>query len=235
MVWRLFFCSAHHHPRCCNRLRNRYNIRSHNEVLRAVVDGCRSLGCSALLEPAVGAYGHRERADALITPPGAFAPIAIDVTIRQPAPSQVRRPRPNPLAAANDAEAEKNAKYAKPCKDQLGAKFLPFVLESKGGLGNSARSFARDIALSAQLYLGAPKVLALSLIQGVAAIALARAHFRFFREWFYASSPVANAAEAGVIAADIFGNNAVHHHQPPQRRQRQRAAAANRAGRRRST
>ena len=53
------------------------------------------------------------------------------------------------LAAAHKGEAEKKAKYASMAKTQQ-AEFLPFAVETYGGLGKAARKLRKRIASSAE-------------------------------------------------------------------------------------
>jgi hypothetical protein len=53
------------------------------------------------------------------------------------------------LAAAHKGEAEKKAKYAAMAKTQQ-ATFLPFAVETYGGLGKGARKVMKRIASSAE-------------------------------------------------------------------------------------
>ena len=75
----------------------------------------------------------------------------MDVTIRHPAckTNIMHGSARQQLAAAHKGEAEKKAKYASMAKTQQ-AEFLPFAVETYGGLGKAARKLRKRIASSAQ-------------------------------------------------------------------------------------
>jgi len=77
--------------------------------------------------------------------------LLVDVTIRHPAckTNIMHGSARQQLAAAHKGEAEKKAKYASMAKTQQ-AEFLPFAVETYGGLGKAARKLRKRIASSAE-------------------------------------------------------------------------------------
>ena len=77
--------------------------------------------------------------------------LLVDVTIRHPAckTNIMHGSARQQLAAAHKGEAEKKAKYAAMAKTQQ-AEFLPFAVETYGGLGKAARKLRKRIASSAE-------------------------------------------------------------------------------------
>src|ERR1700678_4245567 len=77
--------------------------------------------------------------------------LLVDVTIRHPAckTNILHGSARQQLAAAHKGEAEKKAKYAAMAKTKQ-AEFLPFAVETYGGLGKAARKLRKRIASSAE-------------------------------------------------------------------------------------
>ena len=75
----------------------------------------------------------------------------VDVTIRHPAckTNIMHGSARQQLAAAHKGEAEKKAKYAAMAKTQQ-ASFIPFAVETYGGLAKAARKVMKRIASSAE-------------------------------------------------------------------------------------
>ena len=77
--------------------------------------------------------------------------LLVDVTIRHPAckTNIMHGSARQQLAAAHKGEAEKKAKYAAMAKAQQ-ASFIPFAVETYGGLGKSARKLINQIVAAAE-------------------------------------------------------------------------------------
>ena len=72
-------------------------------------------------------------------------PLAVDTTVFTPfSPHLVSNAAVKPLHTASEAEKIKRAKYEAAC-DQRGIKFVPFAVETTGGLGKVALDLAKDL------------------------------------------------------------------------------------------
>jgi len=93
--------------------------------------------------------------------------VLVDVSIRHPlAPSNVRRAQRS-LATAENGEREKITKYERDAQ-QMGFRFVPFIIETTGGWGPKARALATELANHADNHMDIPKERALNLLaQGI--------------------------------------------------------------------
>jgi hypothetical protein len=103
----------------------------------------------------------------------------VDVTIRNPTcPSNVNKASRESLAVAAAAERQKVNKY-KDVAEFHDATFIPFVLESYGGLGKAANNFLNDLIATAKKlqYTWAPQEVVYSVRYSIA-VALQRENAR---------------------------------------------------------
>lgn len=95
----------------------------------------------------------------------------VDVTIRHPAaPSRARRGARGSLAVAAEAEREKTDYHREVTAAARGTQFVPFAVETFGGLGPQAAQFVKTVsAVTAQLaYTWAPHEVVAGLPAAVA-------------------------------------------------------------------
>ncbi len=103
----------------------------------------------------------------------------VDVTVRNPTcPSNLDKASKKSLAVAAAAEQQKANKY-RDIADLQDATFVPFVLESYGGLGDAANKFLNDLIATAKKlqYTWAPQEVVYSVRYSVA-VALQRENAR---------------------------------------------------------
>ena len=148
----------------------------HDAIVRLLFKAFSQVGTTFRLEPRMYAT-ERVRPDLDVILPGQH--VMFDVAVTHPgAPC---RKSDKPCAAANDMQATKNRKY-KDWALALGAKFLPFVLETHGALGQQAEDVLKLLtkAASASSHLPMPvrdfmkytrQALSISLQRGNALVA----------------------------------------------------------------
>ena len=106
-----------------------------------------SLRVPIQIEPRVDGQ-DRKRADGLFV--FQEGPIAIDVSVTHPCARSYVAAASLLLGAAKKRERKKMLEYEKRHQEQ-GVRFLPFVLETLGGIGPSAESFIKAMADDARL------------------------------------------------------------------------------------
>lgn len=163
------------HGLSCHRARSAAITARHDSVVRLLAQWITRLGGSARLEPRPPrdnpvADGGRRRPDLDVTL-GASRYL-VDVTIRHPcAQSHVAMGGRSRLAVAEQAEKAKSTYHAATTSAaRPKAVFVPFVVETFGGVGKQACAFIKQVLrLAGDLaYVWAPKELVYGLPQAVA-------------------------------------------------------------------
>ncbi len=135
------------HAQACKKLKRKEMTSRHDAVLHALLAAARQADMLTIVEPTVCNEQHRLRPDACIIPVAPTASnIYVDVSITDAsAKSYVKSLHTDrtDMAAAGRRESDKRCKYqAEADKDRC--EFIPFVLESSGAFGASARAFVRS-------------------------------------------------------------------------------------------
>ncbi len=126
----------------------------------------------------------------------------LDVTIRHPAckTNIMHGSAEQQLAAAHKGEAEKKAKYTAMAKTQQ-AEFLPFAVETYGGLGKAARKVMKRIASAAEV---GPQMLsekeALRELKGAVAIAVQKGNANIILAEYHRAMSAAARRGRGIAA-----------------------------------
>jgi hypothetical protein len=80
--------------------------------------------------------------------------ILTDVVVTHPlCPTHLDRAATGPCRVADDEAVKKSNKYAEVTEHQEGARFLPFAIETTGGLGRGARALIEQISLACRDHL----------------------------------------------------------------------------------
>ena len=128
--------------------------------------------------------------------------LLVDVTIRHPAckTNIMHGSARQQLAAAHKGEAEKKAKYASMAKTQQ-AEFLPFAVETYGGLGKAARKLRKRIASSAE---EGPQMLSekevMRELRGSVAIAVQKGNANIILAEYHRAMSAAARSDRGMAA-----------------------------------
>ena len=158
------------HALSCGHLRPEHT-RRHDAVVSALATWARTLGARVKLEPRNTEDRESKRQDLKIS----LGPkrYLVDVVISHPLCSThvahaARSGRP--LAVAEQAAREKRRKHEGEIKDK-GATFVPFSLESFGGMGADAAAFIKQLIGEAKLlnYRWAPRETVYGIIPAVSA------------------------------------------------------------------
>lgn len=140
-----------HYLSCVQRRKNELNMR-HDQVNRALALYTLHAGCVARLEPSSLSDENRLRPDLQLIM-DQFNKL-IDVTIVHPTcPSHIKQAQTQ-LKTAKYACDQKIQKYSNLAQQQS-ADFIPFAIESYGGLSESASSLINEIAVFATEHLSA--------------------------------------------------------------------------------
>jgi hypothetical protein len=140
-----------HYLSCVKRRKNELNMR-HDQVNRALALYSLHAGCVARLEPSSLSDDNGLRPDLQLIMDQYNK--LIDVTIVHPTcPSHVKQAQIQ-LKTAHDACENKTNKYTKLAQQQS-ADFVPFAIESFGGLSDSATDLINEISVFASEHLSA--------------------------------------------------------------------------------
>jgi hypothetical protein len=140
-----------HYLSCVKRRKNELNMR-HDQVNRALALYSLHAGCVARLEPSSLSDDNGLRPDLQLIMDQYNK--LVDVTIVHPTcPSHVKQAQTQ-LKAAHDACDTKTNKYMKLAQQQS-ADFVPFALESYGGISDSANDLINEISVFASEHLSA--------------------------------------------------------------------------------
>jgi hypothetical protein len=140
-----------HYLSCVKRRKNELNMR-HDQVNRALALYSLHAGCVARLEPSSLSDDNGLRPDLQLIMDQYNK--LIDVTIVHPTcPSHVKQAQTQ-LKTAQDACETKTNKYMKLAQQQS-ADFVPFALESYGGISDSANDLINEISVFASEHLSA--------------------------------------------------------------------------------
>src|ERR1700753_1526479 len=140
----------HNYPLVCIAQKGTNTTIRHHDGVDAIFVSTIHAGGFAIKEPRqLGGRGDNTRPDLQLLLNG--HQVLVDVTIRDPAcKTNIQHgSATQQLAAAHRGEAEKKAKYAAMAKTQQ-AEFIPFAVETYGGMGKSARKLIKRIASVAQ-------------------------------------------------------------------------------------
>jgi len=135
-----------HFMACTPNLLRAMTMR-HNKILFNLSQLAGMMLIPAKIEPKVD-YMDTKRADGLFF--FQEKEVVIDVSVTHPLAKSYVAAASKVLGAAAKREREKNLEYAKRYEDQ-GTFFLPFVVETLGGIGPSARKFIKNMAYDAGL------------------------------------------------------------------------------------
>jgi hypothetical protein len=138
------------HPLNCIAQKGRTITIRHNDAVDSICVSAFHAGGLAIKEPRdLGGRGDRTRPDIQLLLNG--HQLLVDVTVRHPTcmTNIQHGSATQQLAAAHKGEAEKKRKYDAMAKTQH-AKFIPFAVETYGGMGKSARKLIKRIASVAQ-------------------------------------------------------------------------------------
>jgi hypothetical protein len=138
------------HPLVCIGQKGRTITDRHHETVDSLYVSTIHAGGLANKEPTrLSGNGDHTRPDLQLVLNG--QQVLVDVTIRHPGcmTNIMHGSARQQLAAAHKGEAEKKAKYAAMAKAQQ-ASFLPFAVETYGGLGKSARKLIKQIVAAAE-------------------------------------------------------------------------------------
>jgi len=119
----------------------------HNKILYNLSQLACMMQIPAKIEPKVDGMDTK-RADGLFF--FQEKEVAIDVSVTHPLAKSYVAAASKVLGAATKREKEKNLDYAKRYENQ-GTFFLPFVMETLGGIGPAARKFIKNMAYDAGL------------------------------------------------------------------------------------
>ena len=136
------------HALSCAILRGRQVTARHDAVVRAIHNWVLSIGGYSRMEPRGLDLTSEKRPDLDCTL--GLKRFLIDVTVRHPtAPSHVGVASRRSLAVAEQAEKDKTRKFASASR-VLKAHFVPFAVETFGGIGKAARSFVSEMVKSSR-------------------------------------------------------------------------------------
>jgi len=138
------------HPLVCVGQKGRSLTTRHHLTVDALYVSTLHAGGLAIKEPTnLSGQGDHSRPDLQLVVNGQQC--LVDVTIRHPGckTNIANGSAREQLAAAAKGEAEKKAKYTDMAQTQQ-ASFLPFAVETYGGLGKSARKLIKQIASAAE-------------------------------------------------------------------------------------
>merc|ERR1712087_583324 len=127
---------THSHLLTCRKIKGGEQIRRHNDVVNILVKHIRSAGGIAKAEPASISYSNGDRVD--IDAHLGSLHLHIDVRITNPETPSYTQVAMKPLGAASAAEKEKK-KHGRNA-ERVGALFVPYVVETLGGLGKDAQT-----------------------------------------------------------------------------------------------
>ena len=131
------------HALACGSLRGSTHTNRHNKVVRLLSQWINRLGGISHIEPRNLDRDSERRPDIDASLGGKR--FLIDVTILHPtARSNVADGARGPLALARSAAQEKSEKYA-PMARHNKATFVPFAVETYGGICDEANDFVRDL------------------------------------------------------------------------------------------
>jgi hypothetical protein len=161
-----------HHLSCVSHRRLEVTHR-HDAVLNVLYAYTRAAGGIAVKEPAGLSVEDGKRPDLQIIFPSRH--IITDVVIPHPlAPSHLHRASNRAAATAELAASRKVKKYAQVSQTQH-ASFIPFAVESTGGMSVGARELLQQIALASNDHLRLdPEQARVGAMQGAVAIAIQR-------------------------------------------------------------
>ena len=142
------------HHLCCNTHKRQEITLRHDSVVNALYLHSSHAGAAACKEPQGLSSEDGRRPDLQIVLPGAH--ILTDVVVSHPlAPSYVSTAAAEHLAIAADAAKDKVTKYAEVASAQA-AQFIPFSVESTGGIGPEAAHLIELLSLASRDYLTLP-------------------------------------------------------------------------------
>ena len=190
------------HPLVCAAQTGRLVTTRHHQTVDALYVSAIHAGGIAIKEPRdLSDKGDQLRPDIQLMLNG--KQYLVDVTIRHPVcqtniqrGSAVRQ-----LAAARHAEKEKKAKYADMAKTQQ-ASFVPFAVETHGGLGKSARKLMSLIASVAEdRQQGMTKEEMRKELRGAVAIAVQKGNANVMLGEYCRAMGAATRADRGLAAS----------------------------------
>ena len=142
-----------HHLSCNSHKRQQLNLR-HDSVVHALYHHSDHSGAAACKEPQGLSTEDGRRPDLQIVLPGAS--ILTDVVVSHPlAPSHVSVASSKVLAVAQQAAKRKQAKYKDVAATQH-AHFIPFAVETTGGISQEAAQLIDQISLACKDHLTLP-------------------------------------------------------------------------------
>ena len=140
-----------HYLSCIHYRRKEVTLR-HNTVMKALYSHAILAGGAASLEPHGLSPTGRLRPDMQILFPGQH--ILTDVVISHPlCPSHIVRATTGSCRVAEHEALKKSDKYAEVTHHQEGARFVPFAIETTGGMGRDARVLVEQISLACRDHL----------------------------------------------------------------------------------
>jgi hypothetical protein len=140
-----------HYLSCIHYRRKEITLR-HNTVMKALYSHAILAGGAATLEPHGLSPAGRLRPDMQILFPGQH--ILTDVVISHPlCPSHLARASTGSCRVADNEAFKKSDKYAEVTQYQEGARFVPFAIETTGGMGKDARALVEQISLACRDHL----------------------------------------------------------------------------------
>jgi hypothetical protein len=150
---------AWHHLNCMQGHGGREITTRHHLIVNSIARYSRLAGAVVIVEPQNLFDTSMRRPDLQITLN--YITYLIDVTVINPIAPSVMKDVKNPLAAAKKAEKRKEAKYRRDMVhyDESGnrrdVKFVPFVLETFGGMGVQAQQFLSALSAHSRNHLSA--------------------------------------------------------------------------------
>lgn len=142
------------HYLSCNSHKSREISVRHNTVVQALYAHSTHSGAAAVREPVGLSTEDGRRPDLQIVIPGEH--ILTDVVISHPlCPSHLATASTKHLATAQKAEQRKHRNYSDMARTQQ-ARFLPFSVETTGGMGKDAEELIDQISLACRDHLILP-------------------------------------------------------------------------------
>lgn len=140
---------ASDHLLSCKSLYHEGTNRRHNPLAQVVNTIMRKAGAYVVAEPRNLLKDDGRRPDLYATFPHGMQETAVDVTVVHPAAETYKRKAAEKsLSAAGVAAKRKRARYQAVLAD-VGIRFIPFAVESFGGVCKEARAFMKELALQA--------------------------------------------------------------------------------------
>jgi hypothetical protein len=142
-----------HHLSCNSHKRQEITLR-HDTIVNALFHHAHYSGAAAAKEPAGLSTEDGRRPDLHIVVPGLS--ILTDVVVSHPlAPSHLSTAASKPLATANQAALRKHSKYTH-LADTQQAHFVPFSVETSGGMTEEAEELVDQLSLACKDHLTLP-------------------------------------------------------------------------------